>query len=64
MAYIFMDIYCAKRVFCGYVEAPTGLLSIRDGVGYDAWGNTYDLVTDDFGQTVFIKVGYTRIFAD
>ena len=27
---------------------------VENGIGYDVWGYTYNLITDDFGNIVFI----------
>ena len=31
------------------------LCSVRDGIGFDAFDNAWSIVTDDFGNVVFVR---------
>lgn len=56
------------KVFTGEVMAfhhskrATGLCvcTVKSGIGYDAFGGMWEIITDDYGNTIFIKCKYRR----
>ena len=44
-----------RVMFHSAESAPWSVCFVRDGIGHDAIGETYNVTTDDFGNVVFVK---------